>query len=148
MIDEIYKNAFKEVNIILENTEKDLYNKIPLKFMDFIKNNMNENYTANIDLNKNIDTQKLLPETEAILSLIYRSYWANSEEKKQFNINDKIYLENLENEKKKKYKDINQIFEERKNLNNIKLDNELAVISKDGFFTKLIKKIKSFFHII
>lgn len=75
MIDEIYKNSFKEVYEILENTEDELLAKIPTKFMNFIKENMNENYKTNIQRNVDLDKQPLLKETEAILSLIYRSYW-------------------------------------------------------------------------
>ena len=41
MIDEIYKNSFKEVYDILENTEEDLLSKIPNSFMNFIKNKGN-----------------------------------------------------------------------------------------------------------
>ena len=83
MIDEIYKNSFKEVYDILENTEEDLLSKIPNSFMNFIKNNMNVDYKTSINLNETIDKQHLLKETEAILSLIYRSYWATDEEKNE-----------------------------------------------------------------
>ena len=44
MIDEIYRNSFKEVYDILENTENELIAKIPTKFMNFLKENMNVNY--------------------------------------------------------------------------------------------------------
>lgn len=75
MKDEIYGNALKEVYDILQNTEEELVSKIPQKFLNFVKENMNKDYRSNIDLNIGIDKQNLLPETEAILSLIYKSYW-------------------------------------------------------------------------
>ena len=50
MIDNVYKNSFKEVYDILQNTDEELVHKIPKNFMDFIKNNMNTNYKTNIDL--------------------------------------------------------------------------------------------------
>lgn len=77
MKDENYKNALKEVYDILQNTDEELVAKIPQKFLDFVKENMNREYISNIDYNIEIDNQKLLPETEAILSLIYKSYWEN-----------------------------------------------------------------------
>lgn len=77
MKDEIYNNALKEVYDILQNTDEDLINKIPQKFLDFVKENMNQEYISNIDYTMKIDKQKLLPETEAILALIYKSYWSN-----------------------------------------------------------------------
>ena len=100
MIDEIYKNSFKEVYDILENTEEDLLSKIPNSFMNFIKNNMNVDYKTSINLNETIDKQHLLKETEAILSLIYRSYWATDEEKNEFAKKDNLELIKEEEQKK------------------------------------------------
>ena len=130
MIDEIYKNSFKEVYDILENTEEDLLSKIPNSFMNFIKNNMNVDYKTSINLNETIDKQHLLKETEAILSLIYRSYWATDEEKNEFAKKDNLELIKEEEQKKEQYqgKDIYKVFEERKNLNTITVDNNLMVI--------------------
>ena len=47
MVDEVYQNAFKEVSDILENTDEELIKKIPSKFIEFIRNNMNKNYITN-----------------------------------------------------------------------------------------------------
>lgn len=77
MNDDNYKNSFKEVYDILKYTDRELLDKVPNKFINFIKDNMNENYQTNIQPNIAIDKQVLLPETEAILSLLYRSYWEN-----------------------------------------------------------------------
>ena len=60
MIDDIYRNSFKEVYDILENTENELLEKIPTKFMNFLKENMNTNYKTNIKPNEEIDKQQLL----------------------------------------------------------------------------------------
>lgn len=40
MIDNITKQAFSEVNDIIEHLEDDLYNKIPNSFIKMIKKNM------------------------------------------------------------------------------------------------------------
>ena len=95
MIDNIYKNAFKEVYEILQNTEEELIQKTPSKFIDFLQNNMNKDYPTNINSNVTIDKQSILPETEDILSLIYRSYWATDEEKVDFANRDKQELKFL-----------------------------------------------------
>lgn len=145
MVDNVYKNAFKEVYYILQNTDEELLNKIPTKFMDFIKNNMNENYEISISTDIEIDKQNLLKETESILALIYRSYWAIDTEKVEFANKDKIELIELEQKKKEQFKDINEIFEERRNLNNVTLDNSLAVIPKENFFKRFFNKLMSFF---
>lgn len=148
MIDNMYRNSFKEVYDILQNTEDELIEKIPNTFINFIKENMNVDYKTNIRKDIEIDKQKLLKETEAILSLIYRSYWANNEEKKEFAIKDE--QEHNENEKRKKEeyqgKDIYEIFEKRKNINKVTLDNKLMVIEKENFIKKLLKQISKIIH--
>lgn len=143
MIDNIYKNALKEVSDILENTDTELIDKIPSKFIKFIHENMNNQYETNIKLNIDIDKQPLLKETEAILSLIYRSYWATDEEKIHFAEKDKLELAKYEEKKKEKYTNIEEIFEKRKNLNKVTLDNNLVVVRKENLFTKILKKIKN-----
>ena len=40
MIDNVYKNSFKEVYDILQNTDEELVHKIPKNFIDFIKNKL------------------------------------------------------------------------------------------------------------
>lgn len=148
MIDETYRNSFKEVYEILENTENELLSKIPTEFINFLKNNMNKNYQTNIKYNISIDKQPLLKETEAILSLIYRSYWATDEEKKEFEITNKKELINNENNKKEEYqgKDIYKLFEERKNINKVTTDNSLMIVKKENllkrFFNKILKIFK------
>ena len=146
MIDDVYRNSFKEVYFILQNTEKELVDKIPLKFIDFIKSNMNSNYIPNIKTDIPIDSQNILKETEAILSLIYRSYWATEEEKKEFALKDKKEFIDKETLKKENYKgkDIYKVFEEKENLNNVILTDNLIVAEKESFFKKLFKKLFGF----
>lgn len=146
MIDEIYKNSFKEVYDILKNTDQELLDKIPSKFMDFIKDNMNTDYQTNIKTDLEIDKQTLLKETESILSLIYRSYWATDEEKQNFKLKDNEELLKAEELKKSQYKDIDEIFQKRKSLNNVTLDNNLMVIKKENFIKKIFNKILSIFR--
>lgn len=145
MVDNEYKNAFKEVYEILQNTDDELVNKVPKKFVAFLRDNMNIEYQTNIDKNVDIDKQLLLPETEDILSLIYRSYWATEEEKIEIYNKDKRELIEIEENKKNKYKDINDIFEKRKNINNVTIDNSLAIIQKESFVKRLFKKILNIF---
>lgn len=147
MIDEIYKNSFKEVYDILENTEEDLLSKIPNSFMNFIENNMNVDYKTSINLNETIDKQHLLKETEAILSLIYRSYWATDEEKNEFAKKDNLELIKEEEQKKEQYqgKDIYKVFEERKDLNTITVDNNLMVIENESFIKRIFRKFLNIF---
>lgn len=145
MIDDTYKNAFKEVYDILENTEEELISKIPNKFIEFIKDNMNVDYKTNIQKDVEIDKQQLLKETEAILSLIYRSYWVTDEEKMIFEKKDREELIINEQKKKELYKDIDEIFEKRRNINKVTVDNNLMVIKKENVIKRFFKKLINIF---
>lgn len=149
MVDDVYSNSFMEVYCILQNTERELVNKIPLKFVDFLKDNMNSSYIPNIKPDVPLDKQNLLKETEAILSLIYRSYWATDEEKKELAINDRKNFINNEISKKENYKgkDIYNLFRNKENLNNVILADSLVTVKKENFikrfFNKILKILKS-----
>ena len=145
MIDNAYKNAFKEVYEILKNTDNELLSKVPKGFITFLQNNMNKEYQTNIDNNTDIDKQKLLTETEDILSLIYRSYWATDEEKLEFSQRDKQELNQIQENKKRQYKDIDEIFNKRQKLDKVTLDNSLMIIKKESFIKKLFNKILRIF---
>ena len=145
MLDNTYKNAFKEVYEILQNSEESLVKQVPQKFINFLLDNMNKDYTSNINAKISIDKQSILPETENILSLIFRSYWATDEEKLEFLAKDTQELFQEEENKKKKFKNINEIFEKKQNINNITITNDLMVIPKKNFIQKLFKKIFKIF---
>lgn len=94
-MDQNYEMALSEVDEILKYTDVELLNKIPLQLRNLIKNNKNKDYKPNIDTTKPISEQKLLKETEAILSLLFRSYWATADEKLEFEKQDALEYENL-----------------------------------------------------
>lgn len=147
MIDNTYRNSLQEVYIILQNTEDALLKRIPTSFMDFIKTNRNIDYKTNIKQEIELDKQSLLKETENILSLIYRSYWATDEEKKEFAQKDQTEAIEAEKKKKEEYsgRNIDVIFEERKESNKTSFDNSLMVIKKENFFQQLFHKIVRIF---
>ena len=144
MSDEKMGNALKEVYEILQNTDEELLSKIPLNFIDFIKSNMNNEYKTNIKCDTDIDKQNLLEETESILALIYRSYWATEKEKGEFAIKDKEEKILEENKKKENIQnDIYKIFEKRNKQSN-SLNNNLPVPKKEKLFRRILNKIKFF----
>jgi len=148
MENSIYKNAFKEVYVILENTDEGLLKKIPTKFMKFIKDNMNVDYKTNIKTDIEIDKQDLLKETENVLALIYRSYWATDEEKQEFSRRSRA--EFIETEKKKqeefKGKSIDEIFNKKEvKIDKISIDNNLMVVQKESFIKRVLNKILKIF---
>ena len=93
-----YEIALTEVDEILNFTDTELVNKIPVAFKKFIEKNKNKDYKPNITPGIPISEQVIKKETEAILSLIFRSYWATEEEKRELEKNDKITSEMLKAE--------------------------------------------------
>ena len=59
MKDEVYRNSLKEVYDVLEFTDVQLVNKIPNKFLNFIKENMNPDYETHVNPDIEIDKQPL-----------------------------------------------------------------------------------------
>ena len=146
MVDENYAKAMTEVNYILENTDEKLVQKIPKKMIEFIKNNINEDYEVIFEEEKQLSNQKLLPETEDILSLIYRSYWATEQEKLELAKKDKEELE-----RKLEEQDIQKIWEEKRinkqtQKENIeKEETQLIPEKKKSILRKILEKIKNIF---
>ena len=133
-MDQNYEMALSEVDEILNYTDEELVKKILIQLRILISNNKNKEYKPNIDRTRQISEQELLKETKAILSLLFRSYWATEEEKLEFEKQDALEYENLSNTRiEQSHKDL-KIKEELKESNTIneakeELKKELNFIS-------------------
>lgn len=87
-----YQNALSEVDVILKIMQKDMLNRIPKPFLEFVEQKKSKSYMPNLDMELSLNEQNLLKETRAILSLIYRSYLCDSNERKKLKIDDSIEL--------------------------------------------------------
>ena len=83
MIPSRYRNAYKEVYIILSYLDEDDYNKIPLEVIDAIENNMNEEYEYYMNEDIDLSNQQMLPETKATLFNLFRDYLSTPEQKEK-----------------------------------------------------------------
>ena len=137
------RNTYTEVYTILQELNEEEYNKIPLEIIETLKANMNKEYDYELDEEKELKEQPMLPQTKAILLNIFRDYLSTSEQKEKI-----IKMQNEERQKnelkKKKKYDVN-VFENKtkeklKQTNN--QENELIKYKKN-IFTKIINKIKS-----
>jgi len=151
MVSTAYSEAATEVLAILDNTEIEAVNKIPKKFLDFLKENSSKTYNPNFDTTKPISELKLKPKTEALLGVIYLKYWANEEEKivlkKRLKENEIKYQEEL----KEKFNPDNifkkntTIIEEKQEDMQVQ-ETALTEIKKDTLIQKIIKKLKEIFR--
>lgn len=81
---EQFSEACSEMDFILNNMNENFLSKIPYKLKDFFKNNKSKTYKVKIDLSKNLYEQNLLEETEIFLQIIYKLFIANKTEKEKY----------------------------------------------------------------
>lgn len=141
MIENTTPQAFAEVYNIIEHTNEDLRKKIPQKFIELLEKNRDLNYPVNIDYSKNIQEQKLLKETEVILSLIYRDYLVSDEKRKELVEQDKKQIEEEQNKYKFDYDKVFAKVEKKKKENDITREKQLIEMQEENFFSKIMKKI-------
>ena len=102
---------------------------------------MDNSYDYKIDNNKPIQEQDMMEETKAILSNIFRDYFANDYQKQRILAKEKSDLQKIEQIKKEKY-DPYKILEKR---NKNKVEIKELVVYKYSYLKELIKKIKKLF---
>ena len=67
MVSYEYSVAFSETLDILNHTRKEDVEKIPIKFLEFLRINALKSYTSKLDFNKSIADMKLSKKTIGIL---------------------------------------------------------------------------------
>lgn len=142
-----YKNAFKEVYIILDSLVEEDYKKIPPELIETIYRNMNQDYKYELDEEQEVSTQKMLPETKAILFNIFRDYLSTEEQKQKIIRMQKE--ERQKNELKKREQYNTDVFANKEQTNNPEIQKEQVSLIKykENIFKKIINKIKNIFKI-
>lgn len=149
MTDLEYSMAATEVLEVLKNFKKEDVEKISPQFLEFLKSKKLDNYKAEFDFSKPITELELRGSSKAMLGMIYRTYWCNEEEKKEY---DKLLRKNsIEHQKQLREKyNPDEIF---KKSNMVKNKKELAsqnngIIKKteEKWYEKLKAIIVKFFR--
>lgn len=150
---EIDRQAVAEVLEILNNSEKEITDKISDKFMRFLQENADKEYKVNIDFSNEHWDDTIKQETKSILALIYRDYLVPEEEKIRLLKEEKERLDKEEQELREKYnpdnlfknnvtttkkEEIEEIKEESNNM-------QMIEVKEDSWFMKIWKKIVSMF---
>ncbi len=138
-----YSNAYAEVYTILRYLRREDLNKIPMHFINIIKENKNDDYNFTINWNKALKDQNLMVETRAILFNIFRDYLATDMQREKITKIQREVDYRKELEKNEIYS--NDIFKRKTVIDNISNNhNSVLVQYKENFFEKLIKKIKKY----
>ena len=94
------KNAYAEVNQVLEILGKKYKNKIPRKLLKLFKEQENEEYRRILEKTKKVENLQLSRDTLTIISILNLKYWETDEEKikqlkQQYMKNEQKYQETL-----------------------------------------------------
>lgn len=144
-----YTIECSNVYFILTHLDEQDKMKIPQDVFDFFKNNYDENYNVEIDLNKPIYEQDLDDNTVDILAEIYQKYLCTTEEKINF-IREKNSSYNQNNFGKSDYSYIfkNNLNDNLKNSENESLQKQIIIVENKNIIEKIIYKLKNFFKLI
>lgn len=144
--------AYVEVLEILKNIPTEEYNKIPNEIILNMKLNADKEYKYIIDNLDNFQEQKMLKETETILAVLFRDYWATEEKRRKILEKEKYDLSILEKEQRKKYNP-DDIFKKVKKDEHVNVEisdnntNTALIEYKESFFTKFKSFIFRILHI-
>lgn len=134
----------KETITVLNYFNTEFVSKIPSNVLEGLKEVANKSsLTFNIKQNKKLAEQKISEETKDLISLIYYSYIATEEQKKElkktWNENELLYQEEL----RKKYNTDNIFKRENTKKQCFKEETKLEMIEyKKSIFKKIIEIIK------
>lgn len=146
MVSVEYSEAITETLDILKHTRKEDVNKIPSKFMDYLKENASKTYKPELDHTKKIKDMQLKRKTKAILAIIYKKFWCDSEKKKEFDNTLKNNEIEYQKELREKYNPDNLFKNKVSQVETV--DNSVAMVEyKESIFKRFINKIKSIFRI-
>lgn len=143
MISKELSEAMVELDEILKYTSKDVVNRIPKKFIEFIKQNTSSTtYKFFYNPDKTLEEQNIKLKTKVLIALIYKDYLCNEKEKKDYLTTISIIKEDMERDKRKLY-NTDKLFRksEKENTNSI-----LPIqVKKESIFTKIIQFLKNIF---
>ena len=145
---EEYREAFSEVEQILNLMPTNLSNKIPARFKNIISSEKSKTYTPRIS--EPFEECELKEETTIILAVIYRDFLCSKEEREELLERDKNKLLEFEQELREKYNPDN-IFKNKNNSteriqDNISTETAIVEYKEKNFIQKLFDKIKHLFR--
>ena len=144
---EIYREAFVEISEIFKLMPNIMLDKIPNKFKQIIENEKSTTYTSNIK--EPLEQCILKEETIIVLSLIYRDFLCDKEEKARLQYRDAQKIKEAEDELREKYNPDN-IFKNRvkaniDNTTEIQENLSLVKYEEDKWYKKIFSIIKRIF---
>ncbi len=143
------KKAVSEVIEILNHTDKEIVEKIPQKFINFLFENEDKDYIPNIDFYNEQWEKSIQEDTQSILAIIYRDYIVPEAERLELLEEEKQEREKQGALLREKYNPDNILKKDRKNEDEIDSINnmQLIEIKEVPWYKRLFKGILSIFGI-
>ena len=136
MVSVEYSKAITETLDILKHTRKEDVMKISPKFMEYLHNNASKTYKPDLDHSQKIKDMKLKRKTKAILAIIYKKFWCDDDERKEFNKTLKDNEIKYQAELREKYNSDNLFKNKRTKVETV--ENSVAMVEyKESIFTKI-----------
>lgn len=149
-----FNKAFVELKEIMKYFDDEIKNKIPNDLKKSIENVSKNEYQFIYDKQLPLYEQNILPETKALLSILYSDYLCSQEEREKWNEYDKfeqqLAIERLEKQKQEKYNP-NDLFKRKSNdfetliPEESKEKLEIVEYKKQKWYQKLIENIQKIF---
>lgn len=137
--------AFAEIDDIINHLDKDLYNKIPKKFLKMINLKKDPTIKINIDYSQDINKQ-ILHETKVILGLMYRDYFVSDEEREKLKEREQKQIKQEEEKIREKYNPDDLFKNKKLEESEAEVKTKALVTYKEKtIIQKIFDKIKSLF---
>lgn len=151
MVNERYSIAISETLHYLKGINQEDINKIPNKFMIFLKENASNTYFCDFDYTKPLKELNLTDEAKGLISMICLNYWCETEKQKtrfknHLNVDEQVYQEEL----RQKY-NITDIFKKKDYSNNAEITSEninkpTIKVKSENIFKRLLNRITKIFN--
>ena len=142
-MENVLKNAYAEVEQILDFLGDSYKNKIPPKLIKLFNEKKNINHKIFIDTNTKVEDIKLSRTTIIILSILNLKYW-------ETNINKKMKLKTIYDQNEEKYQEKINIYKQDDWLKNRSKNKQIKEVTNESSLIEIKKysifdKIKNFF---
>lgn len=144
MVTEEYQIAYTEVLEILKNIPFGDYKKIPVQKIQLFETHAKKDYPFSYHPEISLEEQNVSEKAKTILALLFRDYWATSEQREKIMAKENFDRQKLEEKKQEKYNS-EGLFQNEKIDNSIKEENSLLEIKNQKWYEKFLEKIKKIF---
>lgn len=145
-MDKETKEGISQVLDILNHTDKNIVEKISKKFIEFLRENREIDYKANIDYSNKEWKNQINEDAKVILALIYRDFIVSDEERENLIKNEETINKQYQKEISDKYS-VDTLFKNsnKKVGENKEIQVSLIEVKEKKWYKNILDKILAFF---